>query len=70
MYGERVHTEVINQKHRETGITIHYVNEKYDEGQIIFQTSIPVAAEDTPASLAEKIHALEYKHFPIVIKTF
>ncbi|MFO8147347.1 MAG: phosphoribosylglycinamide formyltransferase [Gillisia sp.] len=68
MYGEHVHNAVIDQKHLETGITIHYVNENYDEGQTIFQTSIPVAANDTPASLAEKIHELEYRHFPQVIK--
>ncbi len=68
MYGERVHKAVIDQKHQETGITIHYVNENYDEGQTIFQTSIPVASNDTPKSLAEKIHELEYRHFPEVIK--
>ncbi|CAM4103348.1 phosphoribosylglycinamide formyltransferase [Gillisia limnaea] len=68
MYGDRVHSAVIDQKHQKTGITIHYVNEKYDEGQTIFQTSIPVAPNDTPTSLAEKIHELEYRHFPEIIK--
>ncbi|MFN4761940.1 phosphoribosylglycinamide formyltransferase [Gillisia sp. Q332] len=68
MYGERVHNAVIDEKHQETGITIHYVNENYDEGQTIFQTSIPVSPNDTPKSLAEKIHELEYLHFPEVIK--
>lgn len=68
MYGEHVHNAVIDQKQQETGITIHYVNENYDEGQTIFQTSIPVASTDTPKSLAEKIHDLEYRHFPEVIK--
>lgn len=68
MYGDHIHQAVIDQKQKETGITIHYVNENYDEGQTIFQTSIPVAPDDTPASLAEKIHKLEYRHFPQVIK--
>ncbi|MFO7719550.1 MAG: phosphoribosylglycinamide formyltransferase [Gillisia sp.] len=68
MYGDRVHKAVIDQKQQETGITIHYVNENYDEGQTIFQTSIPVAPNDTPKSLAGKIHELEYLHFPEVIK--
>ncbi len=68
MYGEHVHNAVIDQKHQETGITIHYVDEKYDEGKTIFQTSIQVAPNDTPKSLAEKIHELEYRHFPEVIK--
>jgi phosphoribosylglycinamide formyltransferase-1 len=68
MFGDRVHKAVIEQKVKETGITIHYVNDKYDEGQTIFQTSIPVSSEDTPESLAEKIHELEYQHFPEVIE--
>ena len=68
MFGARVHKAVIDQKVKETGITIHYVNDKYDEGQTIFQTSIPVSPEDTPESLAEKIHELEYRHFPEVIE--
>lgn len=68
MFGDRVHKAVIDQKVKETGITIHYVNDKYDEGQTIFQKSIPVSPEDTPESLAEKIHVLEYRHFPEVIE--
>lgn len=68
MFGDRVHKAVIEQKAKETGITIHYVNERYDEGQTIFQTSIPVSTKDTPESLAEKIHELEYQYFPEVIE--
>lgn len=68
MFGDRVHRAVIEQKVKETGITIHYVNDKYDEGQTIFQTSIPVSTKDTAESLAEKIHELEYRHFPEVIE--
>ena len=68
MYGAHVHNAVIDQKHPETGITIHYVDENYDEGQTIFQTAIPVAPNETATSLAEKIHELEYQHFPKVIE--
>jgi phosphoribosylglycinamide formyltransferase 1 len=68
MFGEAVHTAVINNKEIETGITIHFVNEKYDEGKTIFQATIPVEDNMTPSQLAEKIHQLEYKHFPVVIE--
>ncbi len=68
MYGMNVHQAVINNKETESGITIHYVNQYYDEGKIIFQASCPVAETDTPESLASKIHQLEYQHFPIVIE--
>jgi phosphoribosylglycinamide formyltransferase-1 len=68
MYGERVHEEVIAKHEKESGITIHYVNNHYDEGDIIFQARCAVAPEDTPDTLAAKVHALEYKHFPIVIE--
>ena len=67
MYGDRVHTAVIENGEKESGITIHYVNERYDEGAVIAQFRIPVDAEDTPESLAAKIHALEYRHYPEVI---
>ena len=67
MFGEQVHKSVIENKEKNTGITIHYVNENYDDGQIIFQTSIPVIPNETPSGLAEKIHELEYRHFPKVI---
>ena len=67
MYGERVHQAVIDNGEKETGISIHYVNEKYDEGDIIFQARCPVEPGDTPESLAKKVHELEYKHYPEVL---
>lgn len=67
MYGDRVHRAVIENSERESGITIHYVNEKYDEGSIIFQAKCRVEQDDTPESLAKKIHELEYRHFPEVV---
>ncbi|MEW6469056.1 MAG: phosphoribosylglycinamide formyltransferase [Bacteroidota bacterium] len=68
MYGMKVHEAVIANKEKESGITIHYVNEKYDEGQVIFQARCPVEAGDTPETLAQKVHQLEYEHFPKVIE--
>ena len=68
MYGMHVHEAVIAAGETESGITIHYVNENYDEGAIIFQATCPVLATDTPAELATKIHALEYAHYPLVIE--
>ncbi len=67
MYGDNVHRAVIEAGERESGITIHFVNEHYDEGAIIFQASCEVTPEDSAESLAQKIHALEHKHFPTVI---
>jgi phosphoribosylglycinamide formyltransferase-1 len=68
MYGMRVHETVIEDKESKSGITIHYVNEKYDEGAIVFQAEIPVYENDTPESLAERIHELEYEYFPKIIE--
>lgn len=68
MYGNYVHEAVIKNKEKESGISIHYVNEHYDEGQIIFQKKINVSESDTPESLAKKIHSLEYEYFPKVIE--
>lgn len=68
MYGDRVHEAVVAAGEKETGITIHYINEHYDEGDVIFQATCPVLPEDTPADVAKKVHALEYKHFPGVIE--
>ncbi len=68
MYGERVHQSVIDSGEKESGITIHQVDEEYDHGKTIFQTSLAVDENDTPASLAEKIHALEHQHFPAQIE--
>jgi phosphoribosylglycinamide formyltransferase-1 len=59
---------VINNHETESGITIHYVNKLYDKGDIIFQAKCKVDPTDTPESLAEKVHALEYLHFPKVIE--
>lgn len=67
MYGDKVHKAVIEAGEKETGITIHYVNEKYDDGAVIFQESFNISADDTPDSIAEKIHVLEHEHFPVVI---
>jgi phosphoribosylglycinamide formyltransferase-1 len=68
MYGHYVHDAVVANKEEETGITIHYVNENYDEGAIIFQKSVQLSEEDTPESVADKIHKLEYNYFPGVIE--
>jgi phosphoribosylglycinamide formyltransferase-1 len=69
MYGDKVHQSVIEAKEKESGITIHYVNENYDEGKIIFQAKCSITTADTPDDLATKIHALEYEHFPKIIET-
>ncbi len=69
MYGMNVHKAVVDNKEAETGITIHYVNENYDEGSIIFQTTCPVEPNDTPEDIAKKIHELEMNHFPKVVNS-
>lgn len=68
MYGMYVHEAVIKNKEPESGITIHYVNENYDEGNTIFQAKCKIETDETPESLANKIHQLEYEHFPKVIE--
>lgn len=68
MYGNYVHEAVLRNKDRESGISIHYVNELYDEGSIIFQAKCPVSPSDNPQTLAEKVHKLEYEHYPRVIE--
>jgi len=68
MYGHHVHEAVVAAKETESGITIHLVNERYDEGRILFQAKCPVLADDTPDSLAERIHALEHAHYPQVVE--
>mgnify|MGYP001816845179 CR=1 FL=1 len=68
MYGHYVHEAVIANKEKETGITIHYANENYDEGAIIFQKSIKLSRDDTAETVAHKIHKLEYKYFPKVVE--
>jgi phosphoribosylglycinamide formyltransferase-1 len=68
MYGMNIHKSVIESKETETGITIHYVNEKYDDGAIIFQAKTSVLPSETAEDVAKKIHQLEYEHFPRVIE--
>lgn len=68
MFGEHVHKAVLENKEKETGITIHYVNEKYDDGQIIFQKAFPLTTNENLESLTQKIHELEHRHFPKVIE--
>ena len=68
MYGRFVHEAVIAAADTETGITIHYVDEHYDHGQPIFQARVLVEPGDTPDTLAEKVHRLEYEHFPQIIE--
>jgi phosphoribosylglycinamide formyltransferase-1 len=68
MFGMKVHAAVIENKELQSGITIHYVNEVYDDGKILFQATCDLKPDDTPESLAEKVHQLEYEYFPIVIE--
>jgi phosphoribosylglycinamide formyltransferase-1 len=67
MYGENVHKAVLENKESESGITIHFVNNKYDEGKIVFMARCTVEKVDTPESLANKIHRLEKEYFPKII---
>jgi len=68
MYGMNVHTAIINAREKESGITIHFVDEHYDNGDIIFQERVAIDAADTPETLAAKIHMLEHSHFPRIIE--
>jgi len=68
MYGMHIHKAVVANQEKETGITIHYVNENYDEGNIIFQKNVALSETDTPESVAVKIHALEQEWFPVTIE--
>lgn len=68
MYGSFVHDAVVANKETETGITIHFVSEHYDEGAVIFQAKTTVAEKDTALDVAAKVHELEYEHFPKVIE--
>ncbi|NVO10006.1 MAG: phosphoribosylglycinamide formyltransferase [Bacteroidales bacterium] len=67
MYGSRVHNAVIESREKESGITIHFVNQNYDDGDIIFQAKCKVLENDTPEILAQRIHALEYEYYPEII---
>jgi phosphoribosylglycinamide formyltransferase-1 len=68
MYGMHIHRAIVNNKEKETGISIHYVNEHYDEGGIIFQKNVALTEVDTPETVAEKIHELEQRYFPEIIQ--
>lgn len=68
MYGKKVHKAVIDNGESQSGITIHMVNEIYDDGDIIFQARCNIDPDENPESLAQKIHLLEYEHFPAVVK--
>jgi phosphoribosylglycinamide formyltransferase-1 len=68
MYGMHVHEAVKTANEKETGITIHEVNEHYDEGKVLFQATCPVLGNDTPEQIAQKVHALEYRYFPGMIE--
>lgn len=69
MYGMSVHEAVRAAGERETGITIHYVNEKYDSGEIVFQIACPLDFSDSPEKIAEKVHQLEHKMYPRIIES-
>ncbi len=68
MYGDRVHRAILESGDKVSGITIHVVNDQYDEGRIIFQMECPVEQGDTPEILAKRVHDLEYRYFPKVIE--
>lgn len=68
MYGHHVHAAVIAAGERESGITIHRVNERYDEGEHLLQATCPVLPDDTPEKLAARIHELEHLHYPVVVE--
>lgn len=68
MYGMAVHEAVVENEEEETGITIHYVNENYDEGEIIFQETVEVDYEDTPEDVQYKVQQMEHRHYPEVIE--
>ncbi len=68
MYGMHVHNAVVENKETVSGITIHFVNENYDEGAIIFQKRINVLTGDSAEDIAQKIHTLEYEYFPKIIE--
>lgn len=68
MYGMHVHEAVKNKGEKITGITIHYVNEKYDDGAVIFQTTCPVSENDTPDDIRKNVQLLEHRHFPAVVE--
>lgn len=68
MYGMNVHKAVLEAGEKESGITIHYINERYDEGEIIFQAKCEIEPGESPETLAQKIHFLEHKYFPMIVE--
>lgn len=68
MYGHHVHEAVIANKEKESGITIHLVDEVYDNGEHLYQAKVAIDANDTPQTLAEKIHGLEHQYFPTIVE--
>jgi len=68
MYGHHVHRSVLENNEKETGITIHYIDDAYDRGEIVFQAKCPVYGSDNVETLAQRVHELEYKYFPKVIE--
>ncbi|MGI6479408.1 MAG: phosphoribosylglycinamide formyltransferase [Salinivirgaceae bacterium] len=70
MYGNRIHEAVIAAGEKESGITIHAIDRDYDKGKILFQTTCPVSPDDTPETLAAKIHRLEHRHYPMEIEKY
>lgn len=70
MYGDAVHQSVLDSHDPESGITIHKVDSTLDTGEIVFQAKCPVLPDDTPHTLAERVHGLEYEYFPKVIESF
>lgn len=70
MYGHHVHQAVLDNKEKETGITIHLVNEEFDKGEILFQAQIQLSQDETIESISNKIHAIEQSSFPKVIERY
>jgi phosphoribosylglycinamide formyltransferase-1 len=68
MYGEHVHQAVIAAGEKESGISIHLVDEEYDHGKTIFQAKLAILPQETPDTLAQRIHQLEHQHYPKVIE--
>ena len=70
MYGMRVHEAVIREGRQKSGITIHLIDEEYDHGKVLFQAECPVLPHDTPEELAARIHQLEHRYYPEIIKNY
>jgi phosphoribosylglycinamide formyltransferase-1 len=70
MYGMKVHQAVVENGEEKSGISIHQVNEKYDEGALVFQAECSIDPGDTPEIVAHKVHELEYRYYPMIIERF